>query len=312
MKKKEFLTEAKRKAIITEKEKVIIESFAKIFNRIKRIDENEISENSGVSYRFHYDGIVKDNKIVYDTIQKVKDKYGGGGGGIGFGRDGELIISFPSPLTDEQLNGIKQKYNSSLEKVTDDLNQVNEFEEENSLYSREQQNKDAYQDNSDLNSEINFDRIFDELFSMKPEYEYDESSSGRLSRSYGDRHTSNGDTIATFNSHELSIQLNIYYSNNWEEDPDGPSYWGKLQMSYEHWADFGDKKLDDLLVKFGITELIKDSDGSGGISVEEVKSNKMINTEFMKLLSDKTQKKLYNQIQSLIDKNANYQRFDDY
>jgi len=275
MKKKEFLTEAKRKEIIADKEKVIIESFAKMFNRIKRIDENEISENSGVSYRFHYDGIVKDNKIVYDTIQKVKDEYGGNG--IGSGHDGELIISFPSPLTDKQLQEIKIKYNSSLEKVT-----------------------------------INFDRIFDELLTIPPEYEYDESSSGRLSKGYSNRHVSDGDTIAIFKSYELSIQLRIYYSNNWEEDPDGPSYWGKLHMSYENWADFNDKTLDELLVKFGETELIKDSDGSGGISVEEVKSNKMINTEFMDLLSDKTQEKLYNQIQSLIDKNANYQRFDDY
>jgi hypothetical protein len=42
MKKKEFLTEAKRKAIISDKEKAIIESFAKTFNKIKRIDENEL------------------------------------------------------------------------------------------------------------------------------------------------------------------------------------------------------------------------------------------------------------------------------
>tara|TARA_Y100000385_G_scaffold235080_1_gene248705 strand:+ start:685 stop:1170 length:486 start_codon:yes stop_codon:yes gene_type:complete len=41
MKKKGFLTEAKRKAIIADKEKAIIESFAKTFNRIKRIDEND-------------------------------------------------------------------------------------------------------------------------------------------------------------------------------------------------------------------------------------------------------------------------------
>ena len=45
MKKKEFLTEAKRKAIIADKEKAIIESFAKTFNKIKRIDENEVNEN---------------------------------------------------------------------------------------------------------------------------------------------------------------------------------------------------------------------------------------------------------------------------
>jgi hypothetical protein len=44
MKKKEFLTEAKRKAIIADKEKAILESFAKTFNKIKRIDENTINE----------------------------------------------------------------------------------------------------------------------------------------------------------------------------------------------------------------------------------------------------------------------------
>ena len=42
MNKKEFLTEAKRKAIIADKEKAILESFAKTFNKIKRIDENEV------------------------------------------------------------------------------------------------------------------------------------------------------------------------------------------------------------------------------------------------------------------------------
>lgn len=50
MKKKQFLTEAKRKEIIADKEKVIIESFAKMFNRIKRIDENEIKEYDNYNY----------------------------------------------------------------------------------------------------------------------------------------------------------------------------------------------------------------------------------------------------------------------
>ena len=44
MKKKEFLTESKKKAIIAEKEKAIVESFAKQFNKIKRLDENEVQE----------------------------------------------------------------------------------------------------------------------------------------------------------------------------------------------------------------------------------------------------------------------------
>lgn len=41
--KKIFLTEADRKKIISDREKVIVESFAKTFNSIKRIDENEIN-----------------------------------------------------------------------------------------------------------------------------------------------------------------------------------------------------------------------------------------------------------------------------
>ena len=41
---KKILTEAKRKAIIADKEKAIVESFARVFNKIKRIDENEINE----------------------------------------------------------------------------------------------------------------------------------------------------------------------------------------------------------------------------------------------------------------------------
>lgn len=53
MKKKEFLTESKRKAIIADKEKAILESFAKTFNKIKRIDENEINEIGSMS---NYEG----------------------------------------------------------------------------------------------------------------------------------------------------------------------------------------------------------------------------------------------------------------
>jgi len=39
MEKKEFLTETKRKALLADREKAIIESFAKNFNKIKRLDE---------------------------------------------------------------------------------------------------------------------------------------------------------------------------------------------------------------------------------------------------------------------------------
>ena len=49
MKKKEFLTEAKRNAIISEKEKAIVESFAKTFNKIKRLGEAELEESELLS-----------------------------------------------------------------------------------------------------------------------------------------------------------------------------------------------------------------------------------------------------------------------
>ena len=45
--KKILLNESERKAIISEREKAIVESFAKQFNRIKRVDENEIKEGDG-------------------------------------------------------------------------------------------------------------------------------------------------------------------------------------------------------------------------------------------------------------------------
>jgi hypothetical protein len=45
MKKKQFITENKRKQILAEKEKAIIESFAKNFNKIKRIDEDNLNSS---------------------------------------------------------------------------------------------------------------------------------------------------------------------------------------------------------------------------------------------------------------------------
>jgi hypothetical protein len=48
--KKILLTESEKKAIILEKEKSIIANFAKTFNTIKRIDENELNESNIEAY----------------------------------------------------------------------------------------------------------------------------------------------------------------------------------------------------------------------------------------------------------------------
>ena len=42
MKKKEFLTETKKKNILIEREKTIVNSFKKVFNKIKRLDEPKL------------------------------------------------------------------------------------------------------------------------------------------------------------------------------------------------------------------------------------------------------------------------------
>ena len=44
--KKIILSESKKQTIINEKEKAILESFSKIFNKIKRIDENEVPDQN--------------------------------------------------------------------------------------------------------------------------------------------------------------------------------------------------------------------------------------------------------------------------
>jgi hypothetical protein len=66
--KKVILTETDRKLIISEKEKAILESFAKTFNKIKRIDENEISNFRKVGDLYQHIKIT----FTDDTKTKVK------------------------------------------------------------------------------------------------------------------------------------------------------------------------------------------------------------------------------------------------
>jgi len=75
MKKKEFITEAKRKKIMADKEKAIVESFAKTFNKIKRIDEDDVSSLNQPNTKFIPNEIfalekfeVKDYEIIYESI----------------------------------------------------------------------------------------------------------------------------------------------------------------------------------------------------------------------------------------------------
>lgn len=66
MKKKQFITETKRKQILAEKEKAIIESFAKNFNKIKRIDEQDLSSTQNAP-----DEVLNNEKFIvnYDILK---------------------------------------------------------------------------------------------------------------------------------------------------------------------------------------------------------------------------------------------------
>jgi hypothetical protein len=56
--KKIIISETKRKAVIQQREKAILESFSKIFNKIKRVDENYYEESQ--------EPIEEDNQVLSD------------------------------------------------------------------------------------------------------------------------------------------------------------------------------------------------------------------------------------------------------
>jgi len=72
MKNKTFLTEAKRREIIVNKEKMIIESFSKNFIKIKRIDESygySLEEAKRIAKERSVDGVRQHvNKIVDNSV----------------------------------------------------------------------------------------------------------------------------------------------------------------------------------------------------------------------------------------------------
>ena len=175
MKKKEFLTEAKRKAIIADKEKAIIESFAKTFNKIKRIDENEINEAATVQDKLDelvgnpislirtkhtskYNPQIGDNEPVTQdepidgVIGKIGDFEGIKGLTVMNGQGGKIAFLMYDEKSGEFIEGDstwKYTYKGADEQSDRILkfilrylvgvNPINEFEELNPLYSRQQE-----------------------------------------------------------------------------------------------------------------------------------------------------------------------------
>lgn len=76
--KKILLTESEKKAIILEREQAIVKSFAKTFNTIKRIDENELTEERPISARYGADPTPEQSasidKFIKDRNEADKEK----------------------------------------------------------------------------------------------------------------------------------------------------------------------------------------------------------------------------------------------
>ncbi len=65
MKQNRILTESERKEILTNKERLIIDSFGKEFNKIKRINESNLSETP-------WNGNPESNWVPFDDVQEVE------------------------------------------------------------------------------------------------------------------------------------------------------------------------------------------------------------------------------------------------
>jgi hypothetical protein len=107
--KKLILTESDKKQIISAKEKAIMESFAKTFNSIKRIDENEIDEVNPETNTF-------DN-----TEENEKHKLNEMGGPIPKADIRITYFGAPNNIDDDKINRcvseVKQKVDEILKNV---------------------------------------------------------------------------------------------------------------------------------------------------------------------------------------------------
>jgi hypothetical protein len=72
--KKILLNEAEKKAIILEREKAIVKAFAKTFNTIKRVDENELTEERPISARYGDDPTPEQSAGIDKFVKDFSDK----------------------------------------------------------------------------------------------------------------------------------------------------------------------------------------------------------------------------------------------
>lgn len=304
--KKIFLNESEKRKLISEKEKMIIESFAKTYNKIKRIYENEISTQPNYRNNSWNKQILKVGDKI--TVSNLPDVAPRGYENVKIGdtlsitnvrRNANGIVYDTDFSVDYGIS------NDDIQTLTNKFKHIGENEMGNT---------------SELNPEdtiLNFDKVFYEIFSIEPEYEYKETSRSNLSARYNRRPISKGATIATFIYKELAIYLKISIINDWDEDPDGATYDTFLRMSYEFSEGFDyidNPELDYELTEPAYGDFVKFNNVELATSNLDIRFNKyetLIDSEFLNLLSNKTKEKLYNQIDALVEENRESQNFDD-
>lgn len=116
--KKIFLNEAEKQKIIADKEKVIMESFAKTYNKIKRIDENQINEYGLTD---NISKMVKDYVISIESGndsdgEKLKIKFKDDSEIFLIKKNNEVTVNLP--VTDDNLANF---FNRNLPSSNDDM-----------------------------------------------------------------------------------------------------------------------------------------------------------------------------------------------
>lgn len=119
--KKIFLNEAEKQKIIADKEKVIMESFAKTYNKIKRIDENQINEYGLTDNISKVDKMVKDYVISIGSendsdVEKLKIKFKDDSEIFLIKKNNKVTVNLP--VTDDNLANL---FNRNLPSSNDDM-----------------------------------------------------------------------------------------------------------------------------------------------------------------------------------------------
>jgi hypothetical protein len=137
MKKNRILTESQKKQILENKQKNIIENFSNVFNKIKRLNENELNNQEPTYYIDKY----KDSIIKFNELKSP------------YNRDIDKAIKMAIQLLNDIYEDLK-KHQLKIKNLEDkkDFNDVDGFDFNSWAYTQETQLKDMWHN---LKKELN-------------------------------------------------------------------------------------------------------------------------------------------------------------